>query len=193
MAKAPIPKKSKSGNNKKKRISKNKKVGKNATFTVFRWWWYSSLKLLLAFLLALFLYTIYLDGKVRRTFEGQRWQVPVQVYGKIDTLNIGAPLVLNELVQLLQFNAYKKVKEVTRVAQLSLAPTELIFYRRAFDFGDIKVNKAQKKDAKGINPAIKITVRAEYNHITELLIGQQNVSSARVFVRLYYVPDGCEA
>ena len=27
---------------------------------------------------------LYLDGKVRDKFEGQRWQVPVQVYGAIE-------------------------------------------------------------------------------------------------------------
>ena len=81
MANTPTPKKSHSDKNKKSR--KSKKSVNNTNSTVWRWCWTSSLKLLLAFMLALVLYTIYLDGKVRSTFEGQRWQVPVQVYGKL--------------------------------------------------------------------------------------------------------------
>jgi penicillin-binding protein 1B len=40
-------------------------------------------KLTIAGLFTLGIFCIYLDAKVRKTFEGQRWQVPVQVYGQI--------------------------------------------------------------------------------------------------------------
>ena len=48
-----------------------------------------SVKLMIAMLFALGIYTIYLDAKVREKFEGQRWQVPVQIYGQLKKLQLG--------------------------------------------------------------------------------------------------------
>ena len=46
-------------------------------------------KLVFALSFALALFMIYLDAKVQKTFEGQRWQVPAQIYGQIESFLIG--------------------------------------------------------------------------------------------------------
>ena len=53
-----------------------------------KWCLITSLKVMLILIVTLGIYSIYLDGKVRNKFEGQRWQIPIQVFGKIEQLQI---------------------------------------------------------------------------------------------------------
>ena len=71
-------------------------------------------KLMIALIFALGIYSIYLDAKIRQTFEGQRWHVPVQVYGQLQTLQLGERANLEEIAESLIINGYKKVRYVTR-------------------------------------------------------------------------------
>ena len=93
------------------------------------------LKILLAMLSILAFYVIYLDAKVRDKFEGQRWQVPVQVFGKIIDLQAGDKFDLKNIVYLLKSTEYAKVDYVTQPGEFALSQNRIIIYRRAFDFG----------------------------------------------------------
>ena len=86
----------------------------------------------LAFALAIF--TIYLDAKVQQTFEGQRWQIPAQIYGQIERLTIDEQVKLEQLAQSLKLNDYQKVKTVYAPGQYAQSTNRLIIYRRSFDF-----------------------------------------------------------
>ena len=87
-------------------------------------------------LFTLGLFSIYLDAKVRAKFEGQRWQVPVQVYGQLNTLELGDQASLTEIAQSLKINGYQKVRFVSRVGQFSQSAEKLVIFQRPFDFVD---------------------------------------------------------
>ncbi len=107
------------------------------------WLLKTSLKLLVVLLLGLSLYVIYLDGKVRHTFEGQRWQVPVQVYGQIKTLMLAEPIELNDIAQSLKLSGYQKVTHAQQPGQFEQSAEKLIFFRREFDLGNALLSKGK--------------------------------------------------
>ena len=113
---------------------------------ILRWSFWFLLKVTLIGVFVLFLYSIYLDGKVRDKFEGQRWQVPVQVFGAVEEYKIGSKLILTNLQKALTANRYKKVTHVHRPGEFALSKNRAIIYRRAFDFG------------AGVEPANKVTL-----------------------------------
>ena len=88
----------------------------------------------LSLVFALAIFTIYLDAKVQRVFEGQRWQVPAQLYGQIETLTVGEPLKLSQLAKKLKLNGYHKVTKVYSPGQYAQSAHRIIIYRRAFTF-----------------------------------------------------------
>ncbi|KGJ90689.1 penicillin-binding protein 1B [Colwellia psychrerythraea] len=110
-------------------------------------------KLMIATIFALGIFSIYLDAKVRKTFEGQRWHIPVQVYGQLRTLQPGERVDLNEIAQSLIINGYKKVNYVTRVGEFSHSAERLIIFQRAFDFVD-SANHAQQLSIDVVNDIV---------------------------------------
>ena len=93
-----------------------------------------SAKLAIALIFALAIFTIYLDAKVQKVFEGQRWQVPAQIYGQIEQLTIGDPIKLNQLAKTLQLNGYHKVGSVHATGQYAQSEKRIIIYPRPFLF-----------------------------------------------------------
>ena len=93
-------------------------------------------KLMIAALFTLGIVFIYLDAKVRETFEGQRWQVPVQVYGQLQKITLGAQANLTEITESLVLNGYQRVNFVTRVGQFAKSSERLDIFQRPFDFAE---------------------------------------------------------
>ena len=91
----------------------------------------------LAFILLILLafYTLYLDAKVVEKFEGQRWQVPVQVFGKVERFYIGSEINLTQLNDNLLQTGYRRTSKVSKPGDFALSKNRIIIYRRAFDFG----------------------------------------------------------
>ena len=141
-----ISKTTKKNNVKKAKSPKSKKspakLQANASSRL-TWLLKTSLKLLVALLLGLSLYVIYLDGKVRHTFEGQRWQVPVQVYGQIKTLMLAEPIELSDIAQSLKLSGYQKVTHAQQPGQFEQSAEKLIFFRREFDLGNALLSKGK--------------------------------------------------
>lgn len=101
-------------------------------------------KLIVALSFALAIFAIYLDAKVKQTFEGQRWQVPAQVYGQIERLSIGQPVNLHNLAKSLQLNGYQRVTTVARTGQYAQSANRIIIYRRPFSFPQTEVVSSTK-------------------------------------------------
>lgn len=127
-----------------------------------RWCIGTLFKLLIVLLLTLSIYTIYLDSKVRKTFEGQRWQVPVQVYGQVERFETGSRLDLTALKHSLLYNGYKKVSRVRQPGEFAMSSSRLILYRRAFDFGS------------GLEQATKFTLDVKDGKASRLM--QENLA-----------------
>jgi len=116
--------------NNKQRVAK-KAVAKQ---TWLRWSLITLAKLSFTGACALGLFIIYLDAKVQQTFEGQRWQVPVQVYGQVQTLTVGEQIDLDVIAQSLRLNGYKKVSKLKAVKQYAQSVRRLVIFQDDFDF-----------------------------------------------------------
>lgn len=150
---------------KKTNTGTNKPIPKTIkTKSWVKWCLFTGLKLFVVIFFVLVLYLIYLDSKVGKHFEGERWQVPVQVYGKVDTLFLGATLNFSTLKETLQLTGYKQVAQVAKPGEFSYNPEKLTIYRRVFDFG------------LGVEPALLITAELKNNYINRLFIEQQAVA-----------------
>ena len=139
-------------------------------------------KLVITSLFALAIYSIYLDAKVREKFEGQRWHVPVQVYGQINTLQLGDQENLEEIAQSLKINGYQKVKFITRAGQFSQSVTRLNIFQRAFDF------------ASGSSTAQQLSIEVVNGIVTSLSVDGQVVATLMLEPKLLarLVPDNKE-
>ena len=139
-------------------------------------------KLMIATVFTVGIFSIYLDAKVRKKFEGQRWQVPVQVYGQIKKLQLGEQENLEEIAQSLKINGYQKVKFATRAGQFSQSAERLNIFQRAFDF------------ANGANYAQQLSIEVVSEIVVSLSVDEQAVSSLilepQLLARL--VPDNKE-
>ena len=131
-----------------------------------RWSLITLFKLLLITVMAIGIAVIYLDGKVRDTFEGQRWQVPVQVYGHVNVLRVGEALNLSTLANTLRLNGYTKVTKATQPGHFEQSAQRIIFYRRAFDFGN------------GISPAIYVNLAIKNAKIVSLSFSREAFGSS---------------
>jgi penicillin-binding protein 1B len=128
-------------------------------------------KLMIAGLFALGIFCIYLDAKVRKTFEGQRWHVPVQVYGQLKTLQLGEQENLKEIAQSLKINDYDKVNFATRVGQFSQSAERLIIFQRPFDFIDGSSN-AQRLNIEVVN-GIVVALKVDKQAVDKLTLEPQ--------------------
>ena len=133
-----------------------------------KWCLKTGFKLLVIFVFTLVLSVIYLDSKVRHTFEGQRWQVPVQVFGQIQVLALGQPYQLADLIKVLRLSGYQKVRHANQIGQFEQSSNQVTFYRRPFDFG------------YGLQPANKITLEVADGYIASLSLAQTSVSKVKI-------------
>jgi len=91
---------------------------------------------LLAFIVALFVYLVYLDAVVRDKFEGKRFSLPAKVYARPLELYVGKkikPEVLEWELKLLRYSAVKNIKSS---GQYSKSDERFLVYSKAFTFWD---------------------------------------------------------
>ncbi|GAA6203846.1 penicillin-binding protein 1B [Thalassotalea sp. SU-HH00458] len=100
-----------------------------------KWALVLSAKLTFILLILLAFYTLYLDAKVVEKFEGQRWQVPVQVFGKVERFHLGDEINLTRLKDNLLLTGYRHTNAVKKPGDFAISKKRIIIYRRAFDFG----------------------------------------------------------
>ncbi len=148
----------------KGKVEKEQKV--NPGFT--HWCAITAIKLSIIFVATLALYSIYLDGKVRHTFEGQRWQVPAQVFGKVPTINNDQQINFDHLEQELLHLHYKRVAKVKSPGQYARNTNKLIIYRREFDFGF------------GVEAPAKVSIEKKRDEVFRLLDDGQPVHKVKL-------------
>lgn len=155
-------------------MAKKKKVNKPSKQVVKKSWlnWLisTSVKLFIALTFSIALFTIYLDAKVQRTFEGQRWQVPAQIYGQIEWLHLGESKNIKQLAESLKINGYQKVVSIFSPGQFAQSSNRLIIYRRPFDF----------PNASEGNGAVKLVIDFDEGKVSELFIDNTPVKSVKL-------------
>lgn len=148
----------------------------------FGWLFKTIFKLGIVLAFVLFIYAIYLDGKIRQTFEGQRWRIPVQVYGEVISFHASQKIKLDVLKQTLLTAHYKHVNYVRSEGEFSLTPQTLIIYRKSFVFGEFSVD-----------PTL-ISINFKQGHISRIEMDGQYVDEAKLapFMMERLVPDNKE-
>ncbi|MFT4924977.1 MAG: penicillin-binding protein 1B [Phenylobacterium sp.] len=97
------------------------------------WLLKTSAKLSLALILGLGIYLIYLDAKVTRKFEGQKWQIPAQIYAQPLTIDTSTLISKAQLIEELNALNYRKSIKLTGAGEYVVAKKHISVVRRAFD------------------------------------------------------------
>lgn len=79
---------------------------------------------------------IYLDTVVKNKFDGQLFQLPAVVYGRVLSLAPGAPIDITTVKQELDLLQYRKVRDPQRPGEYSSSSTKIEVIRRPFEFED---------------------------------------------------------
>ncbi len=98
--------------------------------------WSLAWKSAIALSLVLALYMIYLDSKVSKQFEGNKWQLPAQIYARAMTFYPTQYLAKSEVLWELKRLNYAQVNRITNTGQYVSAGNTLTIQRRAFEFYD---------------------------------------------------------
>ncbi len=97
------------------------------------WLMKTAAKLCLALVLGVGIYLIYLDAKVTRKFEGQKWQIPAQIYAQALILDRNLIINQQQLITELKTLNYRQVKQLRGAGEFTVSKNHLSVARRAFD------------------------------------------------------------
>lgn len=102
-------------------------------------------------------YGIWLDSQIRHRVEGQVWQLPAAVYGRIANLEAGMPYGIKQMQALLEGAQYRLVSKITRPGEFTVNADSIELLRRPFDFPDSKEEqiRAQLRFHEGTLTEIK--------------------------------------
>lgn len=112
--------------NSKKSLAKPKKA----------FWWPLLGKVMLVGLVCLGAYLFYLDAQIQQRFNGNKWQVPAQLYARPLRLFEGQEIAAKEIVQELKLLSYRKVRNAEYSGEYSMGKGSMRIVRRAFEFAD---------------------------------------------------------
>ncbi|MDG6265140.1 penicillin-binding protein 1B [Glaesserella parasuis] len=80
------------------------------------------------------IYGIYLDGKIRSKMDGQIWQLPAEVYSRIESVRLDDNLTLEQVKLTLLDNGYREVSLIATPGDFKIEGDNLVLLRRAFPF-----------------------------------------------------------
>jgi penicillin-binding protein 1B len=155
-------------------------------------------KLTFILLILLAFYTLYLDAKVVEKFEGQRWQVPVQVFGKVERFHVGDEINLSRLKDNLLLTGYRRTKAVKQAGDFAISQKRIIIYRRAFDFGAgveapdiVTIDVKQTGQSQEVSQLYLDNQVTDYVEIEPYLMGRiiPENKEDRVLIPLQSVPE----
>ena len=95
-----------------------------------------SFKIMLVVIAILLVIGIYLDTVVRNKMDGQIWDLPSVVYGRVLTLHSGQAMTLSDVRHELDALQYHKVATPQRMGEYSASATRIELIRRPFKFVD---------------------------------------------------------
>lgn len=79
-------------------------------------------------------YAIYLDGKIRAKMEGNIWQLPAEVYSRIDHIRLADKASLEQIKLTLLDNGYRQTSFIAAPGDFKIEDNTLVILRRAFPF-----------------------------------------------------------
>jgi len=128
----------------------------------FRWLKHHFWKLFIALLAVSISYVIYIDAQVKQRFEGNKWQVPAQIFARPLTLQVKQEITIDEVKDELSLLGYRKVAAAQSTGEYQIHSNKLRIQRRAFHFPN------------GVEPERDIRITWQGMRITkiEYLIGR---------------------
>lgn len=149
----------------------------------------------LACLVMIAFYVIYLDAKVTRQFDGNKWQLPVQVFARAMTFHPDQYLSEKEVIWELKRLNYSQVNKISRTGQYVIQGRTIEIYRRSFDFQDgveqsivFTLNFAGKKLASIVDAQGRRIKSARLEPVQIARIGNESKQD-REFVPLNKFPN----
>lgn len=79
-------------------------------------------------------YAVYLDGKIRTKMNGQVWQLPAEVYARIESITLEENLTLEQTKTALLDNGYRQVSQIVAPGDFKIENNNIVVLRRAFPF-----------------------------------------------------------
>ncbi|MFZ7230039.1 penicillin-binding protein 1B [Avibacterium avium] len=79
-------------------------------------------------------YGIYLDGQIRSKMDGQIWQLPAEVYSRIESIRLSDDLSLEQVKQRLLENDYRQTTMVAAPGDFKIEDNTIVLLRGAFPF-----------------------------------------------------------
>ncbi|RYV00632.1 penicillin-binding protein 1B [Shewanella sp. OPT22] len=143
----------------KSNTTKKKPTKKKSTSPSFlKRLWSITWKVALIGIVAISCYAIYLDQTIARKFEGQKWHLPAQIYGRSLALYPGAAVNHPQLISELKLLGYRKVTHPKQVGEFSASSTKVDIWRRAFQHPDGSQNEQRAVvyfDEQGVNKVVR--------------------------------------
>lgn len=110
-----------------------------------RGWFWLLLKIAVVLAVLLAIYGVFLDQKIRSRIDGEVWQLPAAVYGRMVNLEPDMPIAKNEMVKLLTATQYRQVAKMTRPGEFTVQADSIEMIRRPFDFPDSKEGQVRAR------------------------------------------------
>lgn len=79
-------------------------------------------------------YGIYLDGQIRSKMDGQIWQLPAEIYARIDKLRLADNLTLEQTKQRLLANDYRQTTMIAAPGDFKIEDNTIVLLRGEFPF-----------------------------------------------------------
>ncbi len=102
----------------------------------FKPFYFFIIKLGIVLFAILSLYCIYLDSKIKQRIDGQVWELPAAMYGRMINLEPGMLYSQKEITVLLNATQYRKVLVPRRAGEYAIQGNSIELIRRSFDFPD---------------------------------------------------------
>lgn len=121
-----------------------------------RHWWPLLKRLVLAGLLVITAWCVWIDHEVRRDFQALQWALPARLYARPLELYTGAPVGRQALLDYLQALGYRASQSVSGPGEYQAMPSRIRLWTRGFEFWD------------GHEPSLYLNVEFDGEHIREL-------------------------
>lgn len=120
-------------------------------------------------------YLIYLDAQVKPRFEGNKWQVPAQIFARPLVIELKQEITIKEVVDELSLLGYRKVATPREVGEYSYKDNKLNVYRRTFYYPDKTY------------PAQLIQIGWKKSRVSEIVVPNRNLTLERTSLEPWLV------
>lgn len=138
-------------------LFKSKKFNNNIIYkTISKYYFLIFISFGLFFILLITFLGFYLNFKIRQRIDGQVWQLPTVIYGRM--VNLEPDMIINKLdvINVLKNTKYREVSQIKKFGEFIVFDNAIEILRRPFNFPDVKENQVRVKIIFNKEKLIKI-------------------------------------